>query len=133
MNPKDFPEPEEFRPERFDENCDEAKTRHPYAFLPFGVGPRSCLGKRFAAQEVKLTVVRLYQNFTFTLSPLTKVPLETQFGIAVRPKHGVCVSEMHTLVDSSSPTNVYTTFDFVFLSEYRSLRIGCIYSAFQRH
>ncbi|KAG6552997.1 hypothetical protein Mapa_005334 [Marchantia paleacea] len=91
MNPKDFPEPEEFRPERFDENCDEAKTRHPYAFLPFGVGPRSCLGKRFAAQEVKLTVVRLYQNFTFTLSPLTKVPLETQFGIVVRPKHGVCV------------------------------------------
>lgn len=46
-NPKHFPQPEKFIPERWlrenkDSSCPNAKTAHPYAFLPFGFGPRIC-------------------------------------------------------------------------------------------
>lgn len=45
MDPKYYPQPEEFRPERFSKEA--SKTRHPYVFLPFGAGPRECPGKFF--------------------------------------------------------------------------------------
>jgi len=44
-DPSIYPDPEKFEPERF--NADNIATRHPYAFLPFGEGPRICIGKQF--------------------------------------------------------------------------------------
>lgn len=42
FDPQIYPDPETFDPERFDEKV--AKARHPMAYLPFGDGPRNCIG-----------------------------------------------------------------------------------------
>ncbi|KAF8652079.1 hypothetical protein HU200_063025 [Digitaria exilis] len=84
-----FPDPGAFRPERFDPACEEQRRRHPCAHIPFGVGPRACVGQRFALQEVKLSMVHLYQRFFFRRSPRMESPPELQFGIVLSFKKGI--------------------------------------------
>ena len=69
-----FPEPFEFRPERFlPENKSDIL---PFTYLPFGEGPRNCIGSRFALLECKLALVEILMSYKFVKSENTKVPLE---------------------------------------------------------
>eukprot|EP00245_Coleochaete_scutata_P004587 TRINITY_DN17308_c0_g2_i1.p1 TRINITY_DN17308_c0_g2~~TRINITY_DN17308_c0_g2_i1.p1 ORF type:complete len:540 (+),score=83.19 TRINITY_DN17308_c0_g2_i1:94-1713(+) len=88
-----FPQPFEFKPERFAPGEGEKGARHSYAFLPFGAGPRVCIGSRFALEEAKITLVHLYKNFTFTVDEekLNNRELELDVGLTIRPKHGIPV------------------------------------------
>ncbi|XP_032965879.1 cytochrome P450 3A12-like isoform X1 [Rhinolophus ferrumequinum] len=79
-----WPEPEEFHPERFSkENKDGI---NPYIYLPFGTGPRNCIGMRFALMNMKLAVVRVLQNFSFKPCKETQIPLELNTLALTQPQ-----------------------------------------------
>ncbi|XP_078598369.1 putative cytochrome P450 49a1 [Branchiostoma floridae x Branchiostoma japonicum] len=60
--PEYYPEPEVYRPERWLRD-DESSSVQPFTLLPFGYGPRMCIGRRFAEQELHLGLIRIVQNF----------------------------------------------------------------------
>ncbi|MBQ5153916.1 cytochrome P450, partial [Macrococcus caseolyticus] len=60
-NPEFFPDPEEYRPERFlPENKDNIK---PYTYMPFGDGPRICIGMRFAKMQMAAGIITLLKKY----------------------------------------------------------------------
>lgn len=68
-----FPDPESFIPERFDEeNGGVKKFKEMGYFMPFGDGPRICLGMKLALVEIKTGVVEVVRNFEFTSSAKTR-------------------------------------------------------------
>ena len=77
--------PFEFYPERFQEK------RHPLAWLPFGVGPRSCIGMRFAMLEIKLILVQILRQYTILSSEQTLSQFVEHERFTISPKNGVWV------------------------------------------
>ena len=85
-NPDFFPEPDEFRPERFlNERGDLNKIKD--EFVPFSFGRRACLGESLAKAELFLFISAVCQRFD--ILPVDKdnlPPLEEVFGAAVGPR-----------------------------------------------
>ncbi|KAJ3624850.1 hypothetical protein MTP99_018441 [Tenebrio molitor] len=72
-DPQYYPDPDRFDPERF---SDENKSKiHPYTYLPFGTGPRSCIGSRFALMETKVLFFHLLSSFEIVPVEKTQIPI----------------------------------------------------------
>uniref|UniRef100_A0A0K8R3T7 Putative cytochrome p450 cyp3/cyp5/cyp6/cyp9 subfamily n=1 Tax=Ixodes ricinus TaxID=34613 RepID=A0A0K8R3T7_IXORI len=80
-DPSNFEDPYKFDPERFSE--ENRGCIRPYSYLPFGAGPRNCVGMRFALQTIKLCLLHAIHSVQFVRTPRTKVPLEfsRNFGL----------------------------------------------------
>ncbi|KAK9934910.1 hypothetical protein M0R45_022036 [Rubus argutus] len=78
-----------FKPERFSEGVAKATKNNMVAYLPFGMGPRNCVGFNFATTEAKIALSMILQRYSFTLSPgYVHSPFRY---ITIRPQHGVQV------------------------------------------
>jgi len=67
-DPANFPNPEQFLPERWLRGCPQHHTADAFANIPFGHGPRACIGQRFAKLELYLLMVKIVQRFKMEYS-----------------------------------------------------------------
>jgi cytochrome P450 len=90
-DPQYFPDPEAFNPDRFSE--ENRKNIDPDTYMPFGIGPRSCIGSRFALLELKTVVYYLLLNFKFEKTERTLIPFEyEEIPFAMKPKDGIWIA-----------------------------------------
>ncbi|EFN54612.1 hypothetical protein CHLNCDRAFT_135119 [Chlorella variabilis] len=87
-DPRYWEAPEEFRPARF--LPDEAASHHPGAYFPFGLGPRRCVGWRFALEEGVLCLARIFQRFELRLDAERHTgPLDLRSSVTLAPPKGI--------------------------------------------
>ncbi|XVF03146.1 hypothetical protein REPUB_Repub04eG0235700 [Reevesia pubescens] len=83
-----------FKPERFSQGIANATKYNAAAFIPFGLGPRSCVGMSFAMTEIKTVLSMILQRYTISLSPTyTHSPFVL---LMLQPHHGIQVM-LHSL------------------------------------
>ncbi len=58
-----FPEPEEYKPERFLKFDSDKNNQNPYTYIPFSAGRRNCIGQRFAMLEIKVILANILRYF----------------------------------------------------------------------
>ncbi|WP_369364861.1 cytochrome P450 [Streptomyces sp. CG4] len=75
-----WPAPEDFDPRRF--ITPDGRPAHPGAYLPFGIGPRACLGMQFALRESTVLLEHLLPAHTVAFQ---STPTKAAYGITVRP------------------------------------------------
>lgn len=77
-DPEIYPEPDKFDPDRF--APEEVQKRHPYAYIPFGKGPRDCIGNRFGQLQVKFGLATVLDNFKLRVNPKTQEPIQRELA-----------------------------------------------------
>ncbi|XP_055679441.1 probable cytochrome P450 9f2 [Lutzomyia longipalpis] len=87
-NPEYFPDPDKFDPERFnDENKEKINTS---TYLPFGVGPRNCIGSRLGLMNLKAIVFYIVLNFHLEATEKTQIPIQLAKNLlGLQPEKGI--------------------------------------------
>ena len=87
---------DDFCPERFE----HGRKTPPFAYVPFGGGPRACIGAAFGQAEARIVITRLLQNFTFEL---TNTKVHPHMGATLEPRPGVLM-RISRRIPSQNPT-----------------------------
>ena len=87
-DPRYFPDPEGFRPERWEDGL--AKRLPKFAYYPFGGGQRLCIGNTFALIEATIILAAIGQHYRFTIDPEEVIGIKTQ--ITLLPANGIPVT-----------------------------------------
>jgi cytochrome P450 len=82
-DPELYPEPRRFDPRRW-----ERLEPTTYQYLPFGAGPRLCIGAQFASQAVRIALAVILARFRFEIAPGARVDRHVR-GITLGAKHGI--------------------------------------------
>jgi cytochrome P450 len=90
-DPKYWSDAAEFHPERF-ELGNQTEKQPPFTYLPFGGGPRNCIGAAFAQVEARVVIARILQQFSLRL--LSK-DVKTHMGATLEPRPGVQMQVTH--------------------------------------
>ncbi len=86
MRQRYWPDPESFDPERFTKANEKLHT--PFTYLPFGGGPRGCIGGNYAMLQILMILERsAAEDMTFKLTPGQTI--EPRPMVILRPKHGI--------------------------------------------
>lgn len=75
-----------FNPERFG-NGIQGACKIPQAYMPFGMGTRTCIGQHFAMAELKVILSLILSKFSFSISPASRH--SPAFQLIIEPEHGV--------------------------------------------
>src|SRR3984893_1897707 len=86
--PRYWESPESFDPERFTKAND--KLRAPFTYLPFGGGPRGCIGGNYAMLQILMILSVLLRRYDFQLIPGQTI--EARPMVILRPRHGICMT-----------------------------------------
>lgn len=84
-DPRFYPQPERFRPERFLEGGEGVRNKHTY--MPFGAGQRVCIGQMFATIEAQLILAELLRRLDLQYASQRHPGL--RYGVTLAPKRGV--------------------------------------------
>ncbi len=75
--------PDRFNPDRF--GPDQSRSRHPMTMIPFGAGPRKCIGESFARIEMQIHLMTIAKHLR--LRSAAEQPIELEAGVNLRNKH----------------------------------------------
>ena len=87
-DPEIYPNPDAFDIDRFKE--DAVAARHPMHYLPFGDGPRNCVGARFAIFQTKIGLIKILRTYKVDVCERTQIPyINEPRTFTLAPKHGL--------------------------------------------
>ena len=86
-DPAFWSEPEKFDPDRFSPENREAQVA--YSYMPFGIGPRQCIGFRFALLEMKIAVFKILSKVKFRMAADTVSELKFRSVLIMQPRDSI--------------------------------------------
>jgi cytochrome P450 len=92
-SPRYWQNPENFDTERFTKANEKLRT--PFTFLPFGGGPRGCIGGNYAMLQILMVLSDLLRKYDFQLAPGQMI--EARPMVILRPKHGIRMTFTNTI------------------------------------